>query len=189
METRKTKVIFTKAGGNANGSPSICRISLPKAWVNRMGLTPERREVELAFDGNKVSIQSLKESPAKRRMLADKKKIRRFALVWGQMYKNHAAVPQRYFELAELVGDGMADLGFEMDAGESMRRAFPEADAFHDNEALKGISSKVDLQTLGNAIFSRWRYWNHWAMGPMQEADFEWFVIAFSRLAELAEDL
>ncbi|MBS6142403.1 MAG: hypothetical protein KH745_07405, partial [Bilophila sp.] len=79
METRKTKVIFTKAGGNANGSPSVCRISLPKAWVNRMGLTPERREVELAFDGDKVSIQNLKESPAKRRMLADKKKIRRFA--------------------------------------------------------------------------------------------------------------
>ena len=59
------------------------------------------------------------------------------------MYKNHAAVPQRYFELAELVGDGMADLGFEMDAGESMRRAFPEADAFHDNEALKASAARL----------------------------------------------
>ena len=92
METRKTKAIFTKAGGNANGSPSVCRISLPKAWVNRMGLTPERREVELAFDGDKVSIQNLEESPAKRRMLADKKKIRRFALVWGcLLYTSDAA--------------------------------------------------------------------------------------------------
>ena len=67
-----------------------------------------------------------------------------------------------------------------------MKRAFPGVDVFKDNEALKRIMDQVDLQTLGNAIFSQWRYWNHWSMGRMEEADFEWFVMAYSRLAELA---
>ena len=102
------------------------------------------------------------------------------------MYRNHANIPFGFFEDMDFIGKGLADLGFVMDCGESVKRAFPGVDVFKDNEAFKRIMDQVDLQTLGNAIFSQWRYWNHWSMGRMEEADFEWFVIAYSRLAELA---
>ena len=84
------------------------------------------------------------------------------------------------------VGEGLADLGFEMDCGESFKTAFPNCN-LGDCEAWKRIVNQIDsVQLLGDAIFSQWRYWNHWSNTPMEEADFEWFVIAFSRLAELA---
>lgn len=186
MENRKANVIFGRAGGNASKNSYTCKLSLPKTWIDRMKLTLERREVELAFDGDTITIEKPEGSPIKRTPLASNKKIRCFALIWMQMYKNHAVTPFEYFEDIKLVGEGLADLGFEMDAGKSLEAAFPGVDAFHDNSSIQRIIKQVDLQTLGNAIFSQWRYWNHWSMSPMEEADFEWFVIAFSRLAELA---
>ena len=186
MEVRKANVMFGKAGGNASRNSYTCRISLPKTWVDRMGLNPERREVQIAFDGDRITIQQPEGSPIKQAPLADNKRIRAFALVWEQMYRNHANIPFGFFEDMDFIGKGLADLGFVMDCGESMKRAFPGVDVFKDNEAFKRIMDQVDLQTLGNAIFSQWRYWNHWSMGRMEESDFEWFVIAYSRLAELA---
>ena len=104
------------------------------------------------------------------------------------MYKNHASIPGNFFDDVEFVGEGLADLGFEMDAGESLKRAFPGVDASQDNAALQRIIEQLDIQTLGNAIFSQWRYWNHWSdYNYMEESDYEWFVIAFSRLAELTK--
>lgn len=186
MEIRKANVMFGKAGGNASRNSYTSRISLPKTWVDRMGLNPERREVQIAFDGDKITIQQPEGSPIKQAPLADNKRIRAFALVWEQMYRNHANIPFGFFEDMAFIGFGLADLGFVMDCGETMKRAFSGVDVFKDNEALKRIMDQVDLQTLGNAIFSQWRYWNHWSMGRMEESDFEWFVIAYSRLAELA---
>lgn len=187
MEKRNANVMFGKAGGNASKNAYTCRISLPKTWLDRMGLNPERREVELAFDGDRITVERLTGSPIKKVPLANKKKIRCFALVWQQMYKNHASIPGNFFEDVEFVGEGLAGLGFEMDAGESLKRAFPGVDAFQDNTALQRIIEQLDIQTLGNAIFSQWRYWNHWSMGKMEEPDYEWFVIAFARLAELTK--
>ena len=84
------------------------------------------------------------------------------------------------------VGKGMADLGFVMDCGESAKQMFPNVD-ISECSGLMEVIAEIDIQTLGNLIFSNWRYWNHWAMKPMSDKDFEWFVIAFERLAELAE--
>ncbi|MBE6030865.1 MAG: hypothetical protein E7225_04635 [Clostridiales bacterium] len=116
----------------------------------------------------------------------DYKKIQRFALVWGQMYKNHANVPWSFFEDCFFVGDSMMELGFDMDSGESLIRAFPDCN-YSDLGTWRRISLQIDsVKLLGDAIFSYWRYWNHWAMSPMSEDDFEWFVVGFERLAELA---
>nr|DAI43664.1 MAG TPA: Transition state regulatory protein abrB HOMODIMER BIOINFORMATICS [Caudoviricetes sp.] len=49
--------MFGKVGGNASRNSYTCRISLPKTWVDRMGLNPERREVQIAFDGDRITIQ------------------------------------------------------------------------------------------------------------------------------------
>lgn len=185
MEKRNANVIFGKAGGNASRNSYTCKISLPKTWVDRMGLNPERREVQLAFDGDNITLQRIEGSPVKQVPLADKRKIRRFALVWEQMYRNHAAVPFAFFEDVEFMGEGLADLGFNMDCGKSLERMFPGNNIFRDNAALQRIIKQLDIQTLGDAIFSQWRYWNHWSNAPMEEADFQWFVIALARLAEL----
>ena len=102
------------------------------------------------------------------------------------MYKNHKSIPFDFFENNEYVGEGMSDLGFVMDCEESAHAKFPNEE-FGNRKGLMQIIDKIDLQTLGNLIYSEWRYWNHWAMAPMTDEDFEWFVIAFERLAELAE--
>jgi len=185
MEKRNANVIFGKAGGNASRNSYTCKISLPKTWVDRMGLNPERREVQLVFDGDNITLQRIEGSPVKQVPLADKRKIRRFALIWEHMYKNHTSIPGTFFEDVEFMGKGLADLGFNMDCGESIERMFPGNNIFRDNAALQRIINQLDIQTLGDAIFSQWRYWNHWSNAPMEEADFQWFVITLSRLAEL----
>ena len=188
MEIRKANVMFGKAGGNASRNSYTSRISLPKTWVDRMGLNPERREVQIAFDGDKITIQQPERSPIKQAPLADNKRIRAFALVWEQMYRNHANIPFGFFEDMAFIGEGLADLGFVMDCGRLYYDTFGETH-LPDIEELRHYlhDDFMTIQVLGNLIFSQWRYWNHWSMGRMEESDFEWFVMAYSRLAELAE--
>ena len=76
MEKRNANVMFGKAGGNASKNAYTCRISLPKTWLDRMGLNPERREVELAFDGDRITVERLTGSPIKKVPLANKKIFR-----------------------------------------------------------------------------------------------------------------
>lgn len=187
MEQRKANVIFGKAGGNASKNSYTCKISLPKTWIDCMGINLEQREVELAFDGDRITIERPEQSPIKHILLASNQKIRHFALLWMQMYKNHASTPSYYFEDTAFVGEGLADLGFEMDCGKSFNAAFPNHNLGDYGTWKRGVNQTDSVQLLGNAIFSQWRYWNHWSNSPMEETDFEWFVIAFSRLAELTE--
>lgn len=49
---RTLNVMFQKAG---SGSIST-RISLPKDWVNAMGITPENRQVTATFDEENKTI-------------------------------------------------------------------------------------------------------------------------------------
>ena len=102
------------------------------------------------------------------------------------MYKNHKSIPYDFFENIAYVGEGLSVLGFVMDCEESASNMFPD-EAFNECEGLVKILDKIDLQTLGNLIYSEWRYWNHWAMSSMTDKDYDWFVIAFERLAELAD--
>lgn len=165
------------------------KIYLPKSWVKKMGVYSSNPDVVMWFDGDRITIERPAKSGVKRAPLSSKHKIRRVALVWLEMYKHHATIPNRYFEDTEFLGEELADLGFIMDCGESLKKALPDAvNFFDDNDELKKNIDKLDIQTLGNAIFSQWRYWNYWSMCPMEECHFEWFVIAFTRLAELAAE-
>lgn len=186
MERRNANVIFGKAGGNASKNAYTCKISLPKSWIDGMGVTLDQRQVTLSFDEDRIIIERADDQPIKKVPLANNKKIRRFALVWRELYRNHANVPFYMFEDIEFMGEGLAELGFEMDCGESVNRMFPGVD-WNDNAALQQNIERLDLQLLGNLIFTQWRYWNHWCMSPMEAKDFEWFVIALSRLAEITK--
>ena len=143
MEIRSANMIFEKSGGNSSRNSDICKISLPKTWIDRMGVNPEQSKVTLAFDGDRITIERPKQSPVKHTPLASNQKIQRFALLWMQMYKNHAAIPFCYFEDISFVGEGLADLGFEMDCGESISTAFPN---YHlgDLEGWNRIVNQID---------------------------------------------
>ena len=56
---RTLNVMFQKSG---SGSVST-RISLPKEWLNDMGLTAENRQVKAVFDEEQNTIYILAEQP------------------------------------------------------------------------------------------------------------------------------
>ena len=64
--------------------------------------------------------------------------------------------------------------------------------AVYDARALDTIIENVnDISLLGSAIYSRWRYFNHWAYDAAEILSMpnrSWFIIALNRLAELCKD-
>lgn len=57
MEKRNGRIIFAKAGGNASKNSYNCKVSIPKKWVDVMGVTNDDRDVTLKFDGTKIVIR------------------------------------------------------------------------------------------------------------------------------------
>ncbi len=185
MEKKNINVSFRKTAGSSDPNSYSCRVTLPRNWLDQMGVTPEHREVTLSFCQNRITLEPAGRQTVKPVPLASKKEIRCFALVWAEMFKNHENIPYEFFTGHEFLGEGLASLGFEMDCGHAVEEAFPCEQVLNDNEALRRRLDKFDIKLLGSAVFSQWRYWNHWADVPISKEGYEWFVIAFSGLAEL----
>ena len=78
-------------------------------------------------------------------------------------------------------------LGFEMDCGESFIAAYGQ-EAWHSRRELSSIIEKADdIIILGSALFSQWRYFNHWSYYHATEEDKEWFLIILRRMQELVK--
>ena len=56
-ETRNANMIIAKAGGNASQNAYNCKVSIPKSWADKIGVTPEDKALTLEFDGNSVVIR------------------------------------------------------------------------------------------------------------------------------------
>ena len=56
-EERRLKVSFYKSGGTSSKGGISARISLPKTWLDTMGITQEYREVIASFDGEQIEIR------------------------------------------------------------------------------------------------------------------------------------
>lgn len=56
MEKRLAKINFSAAGGTASKGAHTCKVTLPTAWVEALGLKLESRDVELSFDGNTIIL-------------------------------------------------------------------------------------------------------------------------------------
>lgn len=56
MEKRMGKVNISAAGGTAAKGAKTCKITLPTSWLTAMGISEEQRSVELAFDGEKITV-------------------------------------------------------------------------------------------------------------------------------------
>lgn len=118
--------------------------------------------------------------------LADFEKINYFARKWRWK------ILDRYPDIGECVfSDECFEMGFGMDLGKSMQRAFPGKDV-HLPTGLREIINEInDVFLLGTAIFSYWRAQTHWAdwcgMAIYGDEPREWLQIAFERLIALTD--
>ena len=109
--------------------------------------------------------------------MADMKQIHDFAVKWCDKFRD------QNINYIELVDHFMAD-----DCAHAFSEKYGQASNNH--EALdKIIDDVTDIPLLGSAIYSQWRYFNHWAytgaeiLEPQNRA---WFILALSRLALLS---
>lgn len=56
MEQRLAKVNISVAGGSAGEGAKTCKVTLPTSWLSAMGIGESRREVVLAFDGERIVL-------------------------------------------------------------------------------------------------------------------------------------
>ena len=116
--------------------------------------------------------------------MADRKDIHDYAVKWLEMFRDPDI---NYLALVER--DDCSALGFEMDCGNAFTEKYGRASS-DSKELAKIIDEVTDIPLLGSAIYSQWRYFNHWAYSGaeiLEPQNREWFIIALSRLAVLTE--
>ena len=111
-------------------------------------------------------------------------KIHSFAQFWLREYQELPPLVQCLFGRFP---DICRAIGFEMDSGESLRKAFPEMKSLGDLDVFERIVGKIDdVQVLGNAIFSFFMKITNLAQDSLCTRENQhWFCLAFARLAEL----
>ncbi len=57
MENRISKVNISAAGGTASPGSKTCKITLPNAWMEQLGVKSEDRDVVLSFDGETITLR------------------------------------------------------------------------------------------------------------------------------------
>lgn len=120
--------------------------------------------------------------------MADMHQIHEFAVKWCDKFRDQNI---NYIELVDhYMADDCAALGFEMDCGHAFSEKY--GDAANNSETLNRIIDEVDnIPLLGSAIYSQWRYFNHWAYSGEEILEYKnraWFILALSRLALLSGD-
>lgn len=58
MEKRKLRVIFNKSGSGS----TTTRLTLPKTWIDQLGVKEWDKVVDVSFDGEKIVIEKTKEN-------------------------------------------------------------------------------------------------------------------------------
>lgn len=118
--------------------------------------------------------------------MPDMKQIHDFAVKWCDKFRDQNI---NYIDLVDhFMADDCAALGFEMDCGHAFSEKYGQA--ANNYEALDRIIDDVtDIPLLGSAIYSQWRYFNHWAYDAaeiLEPQNRAWFILALSRLALLS---
>ena len=114
--------------------------------------------------------------------MVDKQRIHAFAIKYHTLYVNPQTEEKDVFDA---FADQCFAFGFEMDCGKRFKGTYSSA-AFNNNDALDRIIESVDdIELLGSAIFSHWRYVTHWSYNEhlLDDAHRQWFITAFERLA------
>lgn len=119
-------------------------------------------------------------------MITNFEQINNFASKWIEKFSDKRI---NYLELIECeFGDECVAVGFKMDCGCAFTEKYGEAISNY-NELYKMIEDVTDVYLLGSAIFSKWRYFNHWAYSGaeiLEPQNRNWFLIALDRLRVLS---
>ena len=119
----------------------------------------------------------------------DKSKINEYIVKFSDLLNDNGIPEMEVLDNPE-IGDGFKQLGFEMDCGKMFEDKYGPK-AFSDSEALERVIDGIeDVQLLGSAVFSKWRYYNHWAYGESIRADDsrKWFNVILGRIVELTRE-
>ncbi|MFZ7119517.1 MAG: hypothetical protein ACOWWH_01020 [Eubacteriaceae bacterium] len=115
------------------------------------------------------------------------KEVHEFAVKWFEKYRSPKT---KESEVEEGFSEECISLGFEMDCVKAFEATYKDTNALKDYAALDRIINQVhDINLLGSAIFSQWRYVTHWAETGLLNHEYrEWFIIAFARLVVLSSE-
>lgn len=56
-ENREFKIMFNKSGGTASKNSYSPKISIPKSWLDDMGITLDEREIIASYENKKITIE------------------------------------------------------------------------------------------------------------------------------------
>lgn len=54
---RELKIMFNKSGGNKGNNSYSPKLSIPKVWLDDMGITPEDRDVHVTYVNKEITIK------------------------------------------------------------------------------------------------------------------------------------
>lgn len=116
----------------------------------------------------------------------DHKRIHEFANKWLSKYLSPKTLEREVND--SIFAQECFALDLKMDCGESFMAAFPEVEGafYHSDKFKECIENVDDVQLLGSAIFTKYRWITHWTQSDLLKADNrEWFVLALERLRML----
>jgi len=114
-----------------------------------------------------------------------KKTIFEFLKSWTKRFSSHELTK---IEFEENFGDICASLGFQMDCSHEFDRLYPGSSQIPSTELDAMINSIQDVDLLGSAVYSQWRYLTHWAdFYELDKDTCHWFKIILRQMKELTK--
>ena len=113
-----------------------------------------------------------------------KKAVYLFADKWEKKFATSMIIEN---EFEERFGDECIALGFQMDCGKEAERLYPGCLRMNDFDPEAIVNHINDIDLIGSAVFSQWRYLTHWA--GVYELNYEtcqWFSAMLRQLKKRA---
>ena len=115
-----------------------------------------------------------------------KKAVFLFADRWIRFFQSE---DKSEHEFSERFGEECIAQHFQMDCAHEFERRYPGCFKINHNKLKETIVSIVDVDLLGSAVFSQWRYLTHWSMGHSLDKDTcNWFITILSQMRELCKN-
>lgn len=116
-----------------------------------------------------------------------KKAIYKFSEKWIKVFSTEDS---QINEFDINFGDECIGLGFQMDCGEEFNKRYPGCFDIHNHKLAQAISDINDVDLLGSALFSQWRYLTHWAWAYTLDKETRiWFLTILNRMKELTRKM
>ena len=91
-------------------------------------------------------------------------------------------------EFEDCFGTDCIVLGFQMDGGHQFEKLYPHALHPDGGNFDSIVSTITDIDILGSAVFSQYRYLTHWSFYPGLDEQYKhWFIMALQQLCLLTK--